>query len=406
MAPIFVKRRQSSFACAVALCGALYALMAAVPASLQGAAEDQPAESLPAGVPPADTAPIALMMDMATGQILFQRNIDRRFIPASVTKVMTAFVAFEMMEAGQLTADQLLPVSDESFREWAGTGSTMFLESGAQVSVDDLLRGITTVSANDGAVVLAEGAAGSVDAWVERLNEQAREMGMSDSHFGTPNGWPDAGKTFVSARDLAILGRAMITRHPEKYARYFGQRSFTYNGRTQENYDPISGIVPGGDGIKTGFTRQAGNGFLGSAQRNGNRLLMVIGGVAELDARQRAAREFMEWGFNAFGRRPLFEAGDHIGRVRVRGGDQADVGVTIGQSVTLAQRAGKSNKVLIQVRYAGPVQAPIKAGDPVATLRIDIDGEKGADIPLYAAKDVAKGGALDRLRDGLYTLLP
>ncbi len=385
---------------------ALCALNAAVPASVQTAPNDQAADGLPAGVPSADIAPIALMVDMSTGQILFQRNIDRRFIPASITKVMTAFVAFEMIDAGELQAGQLMPVSDATFREWSGTGSSMNVARGSSVSVDDLLRGITSVSANDGSIVLAQGAAGSVDAWVAKMNESARELGMSDSHFGTPNGWPDEGQTFVSARDLATLGKALITRHPEKYARYFGQRTFTYNGQTQENYDPISGVVPGGDGLKTGFTRQAGNGFLGSAERDGRRLLMVIGGVAELDVRQRAAREFIEWGFVGFDQRPLFSEGDPIGHVRVRGGDQATVGVTIGRGVSLAQRAGKSNKVLIQMRYAGPVQAPIKEGDPIATLSMSVDGERGADIPLFAAQDVAKGGVLDRLRDGMYTLIP
>ena len=391
----------------LALGGAvLMGALLSVPASVQEAKHDRATSAMQDGVPSAKLAPIALMMDMTTGQVLFQRNIDRRFIPASITKVMTAYVAFELIEEGKLAPDQLMLVGEEVFREWSGRGSSMNVARGSQVSVDDLLRGIATVSANDGSVVLAKGASGSVEAWVDLMNKHARLLGMRDSHFGTPNGWPDEGKTFVSARDLATLGRTLITRHPEKYSRYFGNRTFTHNGRTQENYDPISGIVPGGDGIKTGFTREAGNGFLGSAERDGRRLLMVIGGVDELEERQQAAREFMEWGFAGLELRQLFKSGDFVSTLRVRGGDQASVGVTIGQDVALAQEPGVSNKVLIQVIYQGPVQAPVQTGDEIAMLRITVDGEKGSDIPLYAAQDVGRGGALDRLRDGLYTLIP
>ncbi|MFT6609212.1 MAG: D-alanyl-D-alanine carboxypeptidase (penicillin-binding protein 5/6), partial [Qipengyuania sp.] len=228
------------------------------------------AQSAPsARIPPAENAPIAYLLDASSGQILYARDIDRRFMPASITKVMTTFLAFEWMEEGRLFPQQVYGVRPDTFRKWHRKGSTMFLPADARVTVDDLLHGVTTVSANDGAVVLAEGAAGSVEDWVAAMNAKARDIGMADSHFGNPNGWMDDGKTFVTARDLGTLAQTMVTRHPTKYRHFVGAKGLKYNGIEQRNHDPIIGVVPGADGIKTGYTNQAGFGFLGSAQRDG-----------------------------------------------------------------------------------------------------------------------------------------
>ena len=244
-----------------------FALIPSVALLFAGQANAQDREN--AGPPNANDAPIAFLLDLTSGQVLFAREEDRRFMPASITKVMTTFLAFEWMEEGKILPQQVVTVRPELWREWRGVGSTMFLASGARVTMDDLVHGVTTVSANDGAAVLAEGAAGSVDAWVAAMNAKASEIGMRDSHFGTPNGWMDDGRTFVTARDLSTLAAALIRKHPTKYRHFVGQTEFTYNEITQPNHDPISGKVPGADGIKTGFTNQAGYGFLGSAQRNG-----------------------------------------------------------------------------------------------------------------------------------------
>ena len=355
--------------------------------------------------PDAASAPIALMVDMASGQVLHSREADRRFVPASITKVMTMFLAFELLEDGRIDLRQRMPVRDETYLEWSGTGSSMGIGRGEQISVHDLLRGISTVSANDGAVVLAEGTAGSTDEWVAMMNAKAREIGMHDSHFGTPNGWPDEGATFVTARDLATLARAMILRHPERYRAYFGHRSFTYREVTQNNHDPITGVVAGADGIKTGYTRQAGYGFLGSAERDGQRLIMVVGAVPNIPARNRAARGYMEWGFANFDRDRIFGAGDVIGEGRVRGGAQGSVPLALQIPVTVARRAEADPQVGLQLVYDGPIPAPIAAGDRVASLRMTIDGQSVSDVPLVATQDVPRGGTLDRLRDGFYNLL-
>ena len=177
-------------------------------------------------VPSVEDAPIAYLIDARSRQVLFSREADRRFMPASITKVMTTFLAFEWMEEGRLFPQQVYSVRPETFRAWNRVGSTMFLPADARVTVDDLIHGVTTVSANDGAVVLAEGAAGSVTDWVAAMNAKALEIGMHDSHFGTPNGWMDEGATWTTAHNLTLLGEAMIRRHPTKYRHFVGATVF------------------------------------------------------------------------------------------------------------------------------------------------------------------------------------
>mgnify|MGYP000055962722 CR=1 FL=1 len=219
--------------------------------------------AIPAPPSSANSVPIVLLVDLSSGQILYQHNADRRFVPASITKVMTAYQAFEMLEAGDLELGQTFAFSRTSFDQWGGEGSTMFINAGDHTRVSDLLLGISTVSANDASIVLAEGAGGSLQAWLDQMNATAQRLGMQNSHFGTPNGWPDEGRTFTTARDLVRLGTALVTHHPDQYRRFFGHREFTYRGITQPNYEPLTGRVAGGDGIKTGFTNEAGFGVLG-----------------------------------------------------------------------------------------------------------------------------------------------
>ena len=239
------------------------------------------AVSASAPAPPEGAAaiPVALLVDLGSGRTLYARKPDQRFLPASMTKAMTAYTAFGLIGRGKLSAEQSFTASEATARQWRGQGTSLFLTAGSSTPADVLLRGITTVSANDAAIVLAEGYAGSVPAWTALMNAEARELGMINSYFATPNGWPDAGATYVSARDLVTLGGAMVGRYPELYHRYFGQKQLTWNGRTQLNKDPVTGIVAGADGIKTGHTAEAGYNFLGSAERDGRRLVMVVAGA-------------------------------------------------------------------------------------------------------------------------------
>jgi D-alanyl-D-alanine carboxypeptidase (penicillin-binding protein 5/6) len=196
----------------------------------------------------------------------------------------------------------------------------MFLARASTPTVDDLLMGIMNVSANDGAVVLAEGAAGSVAGWTAKMNEAARRLGMTHSHFNTPNGYMDNGQTYVSARDLVKLADAMISRYPAYFHHYVGRPGLTWNGITQPNHDPTLGVVPGADGIKTGYTGEAHYNFLGTAQRGGRRLLMVLAGVEKPRDRTKAARALLEWGFSAWDAKPLLAGGTRLGEAQVQGG--------------------------------------------------------------------------------------
>lgn len=352
-------------------------------------------------VPVSDAVPIAYLVDMSSGQVLHAKDADRRFMPASITKVMTLYVAFEMMAAGDLSRDQTFTMSDDVFSAWDRKGSTMFIPADARVTVDNLLRGIAAVSANDGAAMLAKGAGGSIAAWIERMNAAARDLEMHDTHFGTPNGWPDEGRTFTTAEDLARLARAMITRHPDLYAEYVGLPGFLYNDIAQDNRDPITGRVEGADGIKTGFTNQAGNGFLGSAKRDGRRLILVAAGASSARERNALARDLMEWGFWAYDARPLFAAGETIASARVQNGMDRTVPLLADGPVRATLPKGAGGVPKLTLRYEGPLQAPIEKGERVGELEIAVEGQPPSRIPLYAAASVAEADSFARLRNGL-----
>ena len=355
--------------------------------------------------PSAEQAPIAYLIDLSSGQVLYARDIDRRFVPASITKVMTTLVAFDMLADGKLRAEQRLPYRDATFEEWHQKGSTLFLPARARPTVQELLIGITTVSANDASVVLAEGAAGSVTKWTDRMNETARSIGMHDSHFGTPNGWPDEGRTFTTARDLVRLAERILRRHPESFDFYYGRSGLKAYGIAQDNHDPITGKVDGADGLKTGYTDQAGYGFLGTAERDGRRLVMVVAGADRGSIRNRASREFIEWGFNAFDSKLLAKQGQPAATAKVQNGTVSALPLLAAQDVRVALPRGDRGKPELIVRYDGPLRAPIAKGEAVATLEIAVPGMEPASLPLYAAHEVREAGVFGRIANGFAGLL-
>jgi D-alanyl-D-alanine carboxypeptidase (penicillin-binding protein 5/6) len=385
------------------------ALLALTALTLPAAAQaPQPAAGVAAPFDPRTslTAPIALMLDLGSGRTLFAREANRRFMPASLTKIMTAYVAFELIAAGKLHPAQRFAMSDAAFEQWHRVGSTMFLGRGQSVSVDELLRGIMTVSANDGCVVLAEGASGSVAKFVALMNAEAKRLGMRDSHFGSPNGWPDQGATYTTAHDLALVTRAILLRHPEFYRAYIGHPEFTFNNIRQGNHVPIVGSVYGADGVKTGFTNEAGYGFVGSAVRNGRRLVMVVGGYDRAWQRARESRAFMEWGFSAWRTQPLFAMGETVGEVRVQ--DGAAMSVPVNSPVPFYLTLGPDERVgavRARLRYAGPLEAPVAKGAQVAELVVFAPGQEPHALPLYAARGVGPAGPLARVRNGLLGLV-
>ena len=356
--------------------------------------------------PPAETAdiPVTYMVDLGSGQVMYSRDADRSFVPASMTKVMTAFVAFEEMAAGRLASDREITVRPETARLWNGRGTSMYLTAGERLTVDDLLRGIMTASANDASVVLAEGYLGSVAAWTFLMNDAAKRLGMTKSHFNTPNGWPDEGQTYVSARDLGALAQAMIRRYPDYYERYSGKNETVWKNVRLFSHDPVTGVVPGADGIKTGYTREAGYNFLGSAKRGNRRLVMVVAGARSEAQRTAASRAFMEWGFSAWRARPLFAAKAQIGTARVQGGTNKEVSLVARDPVYATIPVDDSEPIRLRIVYHGPRIAPIEKGEQVAQLEIRVGNMTPSRLPLFAATHVGKAGPIDRLRDGLMNL--
>lgn len=358
-----------------------------------------------AAVPPLPAAltpiPVYIVVDNANGQVLAARHPDLRFVPASLVKVMTAYTAFDEIAAGRLSPNRAITVSAAAHVRWNGKGTSLHLRAGEQVPIDVLLHGITTVSANDGAAVLAEGAAGSIAGWTRLMNAKAQQLGMANSRFATPNGWPDNGATYVTARDLATLGRALIGRHSALYARYFGKKSFRWNGIGQMNRDPAIGVVAGADGIKTGFTREAGYGYLGSAKRGDRRVIVVVAGAQSEAARAAAARAVLEWSFSAWRGVRVFPADQPVARARVQNGAATSVNLHLARPLTVAVPANGPATVRLQVAYRGPLPAPVAKGQEVGELLVSGTGVEPFRIPLVASDSVRVAGLFDRLRNGL-----
>jgi D-alanyl-D-alanine carboxypeptidase (penicillin-binding protein 5/6) len=369
------------------LLGTLAALCCAAPASPQYAPVDP-------GIP------VVLLKDISNGQILYAREAERRFMPASVTKTMTAFTAFELIKEGKIRPSANYVITPELQKEWYANGSNMFLRAGDRPTIGELILGATTVSGNDASVALAMASVGSLESWIDLMNANARKLGMRNTHFGSANGLPDEGRTFTSAQDLSLLAEALVMRHPDLYRRYFGHRTFTWNGITQQNHDPVTGRVHGGDGIKTGFTNEAGNTVVGSAERDGRRLIVVLAGAPDARRRDKSARDLLEWGFSEFTMRVLAEQGSAIGEAKVQNGAATKVPLRAGRVIGFALPEGAAGAVSTSIRYHGPVSAPIAEGDHIADLRVEIDGQPPFDIPLVAAENVAEAGFLMRIFNG------
>ena len=381
------------------------ALIAAAPESLTKEVDGPKDEDLSAQSLVSPEIPVVLLIDLSTAQTLFSREPTRRFMPASVTKVMTAYTAFKLIDEGKLSPATPVMVSKEVADQWSGEGSSLFLKEGDRITVGELLLGVTTVSANDAAVMLSIAATGSEDEWLDLMNVNAAELGMRDSHFGSPNGYPDEGRTYTSARDLAVLAEALTTRYPGLYHRYFGHRGLSYRNITQANHDPITGIVPGADGIKTGFTREAGYTFVGSAKRGERRLVIVIGGAPSAGVRNQTARDLMRWGFENFDSETILPGALAVGHARVQNGSQREVVIETSGEVLASLPPGGRGTVSYSIRYRGPVEAPIAKGDQVAWLHVAVPGQQAHDVPLVAAEAVPEANLFQRLINGVVGLL-
>ena len=283
----------------------------------------------------------------------------------------------------------------------------MFLSPGEKVSIGDLLHGIVTLSGNDACVVLAEAMMGTEAAYVAQMNAAAARIGLSNSHFGTSNGWPDGGVTYVTARDLAKLGRATVDDFPKLYKDFYGKTDFTWGKSmggeviTQPNRNPLLGRVDGADGIKTGHTEEAGYGFTGSAEQKGRRLVMVVAGLDSFNNRISESVRFMDWGFRAWEARPLIAAGKQVSTVEVQMGSDAEVGLIAPRPIAVTLPMGSNAKISASVVYQGPVRAPIAKGQHIADLLIQAPGMPPQMMPLVAEEAVNEAGFFGRAWAGL-----
>jgi D-alanyl-D-alanine carboxypeptidase (penicillin-binding protein 5/6) len=367
-----------------------------------------------AAAPPFDTpAPIAYLKDLSSDAVLYDKNADQQMPPASMAKMMTVYVAFDLIKKGELKPDQVFTVRPETWKKWHGpeAGSTMFLSPGEQVSVRDLLFGIVTLSGNDACVVLAEGISGTEPAFVALMNRARDKLHMTGSNFGTSNGWPDNGVTHVTARDLATLAEATIRDFPDLYKTFYSRREFTWGKTmggadiTQANRDPLLGNVEGADGLKTGHTDEAGYGFTGSAEQNGRRLVMVIAGLDSMASRREQSIALMNWGFHAWKAKPLFKQGQKVDVAPVQVGAENEIALVAPRDLAVTVPAGLGGDMKVSVAYDGPIKAPIKQGQHIADLIVRTPDTPPQMMPLVAEKDVPEAGFFRHIWLALLSLI-
>jgi D-alanyl-D-alanine carboxypeptidase (penicillin-binding protein 5/6) len=351
------------------------------------------------------TAAEALLVDADTQTVLFDKAADQRMSPASLAKLMTMAVVFDALKAGQLKLDDTFTVSENAWRKGGAPagGTTMFAKLGSSIKVSDLIRGAIIQSANDACIVLAEGIAGSEEGFVGRMNAEAKKLGLTGSHFTNSTGLPDADQ-YVTARDLVTLARYLIQNFPDYYAIY-SERSFSWNNIKQDSRNPLLASSPGADGLSLGGTVQTGFGLVGSANRNGERLIMVINGVASDKERAAEAQKLLDWGFRSFEKVTLFGPTEIVAQASVFGGEHATVGLVSAAGIDAFLPRGARDAVAGRVVYDGPVKAPVVKGQPIGNLEISVGNQVVREAPLYATEDVGVGSLTQRAYDGLRELL-
>jgi serine-type D-Ala-D-Ala carboxypeptidase (penicillin-binding protein 5/6) len=344
-----------------------------------------------AETPPAfeTLAPNAILVDGKTGEVFFEKAADVPVPPASMSKLMTQAVVFDLLEAGTLKDDQELVVSEDAWRRGGSPSgsSTMYAELNSKIRVIDLLRGAIIQSANDACIVLAEGVAGSELAFTEMMRKKAVDLGLTNSSFKNATGLPDVGH-MMSVRDLSILARHIIYDHPERYKLY-AEGKFTWNKIEQANRNPLLKDYAGAEGMKTGFTKEAGYGLVGTVQRDGRKLIMVVAGLKSANERKLESQKLLDWGFRQFKTADVFEKDETVAEARVWGGVENWVELRTAQAFQVALTPKEQKTVEMKLSYNGPLMAPVKAGTEVGKARVIVQGRTVAEIPVVTAADVA-----------------
>lgn len=347
----------------------------------------------------------AILIDMETGAVLFEKNADAPTMPASLTKMMTVYMVFERLRDASLSLDDKFRVSETAWRKGGAKSgsSTMFLEPGTRVGVEDLLRGVIVQSGNDACIVLAEALAGSEEKFAAAMTRRGQELGLEATTFKNATGWPDPGH-LSTVRDLATLVKRTIEDFPQYY-RYYGEKNFIYNGIRQGNRNPLLYKNMGADGLKTGHTQEAGYGLAASAKRGERRLVLVVHGLRSKKARGRESERLLEWGFREFNNYALFQAGDTVSEAEVWLGKSQTVPLVIesGLVITMPRKARRQMKVAIT--FEGPVPAPIAEGQPLARLMVTAPGQEPVEARLVAGENVERLGLFGRLGTTLNYIL-
>lgn len=349
---------------------------------------------------PETLAKEAIIIDYETGAVLYDKNANEKTPTSSMSKVMTAMLVFDAIRNGKLSLDQTLPVSEKA---WRAEGSKMFVAVNSQVKVEDLIRGMIIQSGNDACVVLAEGVAGSEENFAQLLNEKAKEIGMTSSHFTNSNGWPDP-EHYSTVRDLASMARYLIAHYPNEY-KYYSEKEFTYNNIKQGNRNPLLYKNIGADGVKTGHTDDGGYGLIGSAVRDGRRVIMVMNGTSSMQERADEASKLVEWALVSFKNLDIVKKGVPLAKAPVVLGAAREVEMVAGQDIRTTVPAFAKDAFKRQVVYAAPLVAPISARQEVGKVHVTLASGETLSVPLLAAQGVPQSGFFSRIAEKFMILL-
>ncbi len=347
-------------------------------------------------------APQVYLKDMETGDILLQKDADKQMVPSSMSKIMTAYLVFERLKQGDAKLGDTLFVSQEA---WAKQGTKMFVPLNAQVSIEDLLHGVVVQSGNDACIVLAEGLGGTEAAFAQEMTKKAHEMGAKNTTFLNSTGWPDEGHV-TTARDLAIMGERTIHDFPKEYAKYYGVKEFKYNNINQQNRNTLLGKSNlGADGMKTGHTDAGGYGIVASAKQGTRRLMLVVNGLPNAQARDQEATALLNWGFNFFKNYKICEKGVPLEVADIWGGTEKTVPLVAQRTLVVTMPRSKRREVVVKIHYDSPVAAPLKAGDAVGYIEATVPDKGVFKVPLCVAKDVDRAWFHQRIKDSVNYLL-
>ena len=351
-------------------------------------------------------APQAILMDAATGAVLFEKAADEQVPPASMAKLMTLDLVFRALKEGRLKFEDEFPVSANAYKKGGDRSgaTTMFQPQGSSARVADLVSGIAIASANDACIVIAEGMSGSEAAFAEQMNQVGKDLGLIKAHFTNPTGLPDPDMT-MSVRELGLLAQHLIREYPDYYS-YFSQRNFSVNGKLLLNKNPLLSANIGADGLKTGASVDGGQGIVASAVQDGRRLIVVLNGEKSDTDRTADARKLFDYGIKTFKEATVFDAGEIISTARVWGGTQWYVPVVSDAEVRIVVPRGKneSSRLKATLVYQGPLKAPVHKGDAVGYLRVETAEGLVSKVPLKAGADVGRSGVLARGLDSILVL--